>query len=262
VRVVEFVGPPGAGKTRILENAMEYLPPGVGYLRQAATHRWLRTKGPNRPLRALLTLLPLDPGIKVANRVLGRAHITRAALERFRTQHTAYLDTALALVDARRSTLPEAELFRTWIPTMCARYQLAIEALGDDAVLMFEEGFGTRGVGLFAHGWDDGQKRDAISYVKAMPLPAVVVLVDTDVETCRRRLEERGWTKRTRAMSDADKIVFLEGARAASRLIADRLGGRGAEVVRTHSEDDDDENASAAEVITALGNVRKDRKTR
>jgi hypothetical protein len=155
---------------------------------------------------------------------------------RFTDRHPGFVDAARSLVAARATSLPEPKLFEEWVRRLCARYVFALEALEGGSALMLEDGFATRGVGLFAYGSDPRDGDDLASYVDAMPAPDVVILVDTKVETCRARLEERGWTKRSRGLSPDGKSAYLEAAADLSRRITTALEQRGSRIVRVSSD--------------------------
>ena len=248
--VAEFVGPPGVGKTRLLKGTIDELAGRQVFELPGAVHRWVRGRSPSGALRLLLRLLPAELGTKVTNRIVGRGVYSFEALNRFLLEHGDFLTSLVPVVRGRADALPERDLFLTWVLNLGARYQLATEGLRDRSILMLEEGFATRGVGLFAYGWTDADENAVRTYARTMPVPEVLIVVDAAEQTIKGRLDSRGWTRRSRHLSDADRLSLLDSARRVSGLIGEELEPRGTRVVRVRSEDGDDGRSLAAAALT------------
>lgn len=247
VTVLELVGAPGSGKSRLLRATRRDATDLDIHELPVATYRWVRNN--SALVGSLLRVLPEDLGRKVTNRLIARGAITAPARERFDRAHPGFLSDAMAALHGRGAKLPDAGLLQTWLEQLAARYQLALEGDTPRSVLALEEGFANRGVGLFGYGYTSEEEPAVRTYARSMPLPVVTALVDADTDTVIARLERRGWTKRSAALSPHDKRAFVEGSRQVSRLVADELEGRGSVVVRIRSEDGREPGGVLAEAL-------------
>lgn len=248
---VEFVGSPGAGKTRLYRGVLGDLGQAGAFELAGGCYRGVKTNTPGRSMRLLLNMLPPVIGTKITERITRRGLYSFEALNRFLLEHGDFIQAVMPAMLARLATLPEPQLFMSWITQLSARYQLAMEGLGDGSILLLDEGFANRGVGLFGFDGTQADEADVRNYARAIPRPDALVLVYADVETCKDRLERRGWTRRSRALSAAGKLAFLESSRFASETIADELGRQDVTVIRVRSEDGDDGYGLVSEALKA-----------
>jgi thymidylate kinase len=102
------------------------------------------------------------------------------------------------------------------------RYQQATEA-NRKGWLVIDEGFCQRGVALFSHGYSGEDQPLLASYLASVPLPEVVVMVDTPPEVCRQRMDRRGWSERVRDLDEESQSRFLNSAAEVVRFIAAQL---------------------------------------
>ncbi|MFY9586755.1 MAG: AAA family ATPase [Actinomycetota bacterium] len=249
MKVVEFVGAPGAGKTRFAWNLIDALPQGEVLDLRHGVHRALKTTAERRATRILLATLPAALGWRAAQRLV-HGNEGFVALNRFLLTQDGFLGGVLAAMRERMGSFPDPESYLNWVITLCAKYSIAAHGLADGSIVLIDEGFANRGVGLFAFTSTPNDDVDLRSYARAMPRPDVLVFLDTDRETCRGRLEERGWTKRSRHLSAEDRLAFLDASIVASRTIADELATRGVEVLTVLPGEDGDARHRVGELLT------------
>lgn len=192
MRRVELIGPPGVGKTTVLkplqraleQRRREVCSPrqvplmdyhqrhGIGGLRRGmeagayrlkGLHRWMRPKLEKEltrhAFRGLREAAPPWPAF------------IRLALQQ--GEHAA--DTPALALERLRSFMDSAALTR------------AADNLPGEAVVLFDEGLGQRGVSLGQHATDE----DVLAYYRLMPPPDAVVLLVAPTEVIQQRLRER-----------------------------------------------------------------------
>ena len=248
MKVVEFVGAPGAGKSRFARAVMEELGPAGAVDLRGGVHRALTGSAERRTLRALLRVLPPKVGARVADRA-AQSRDGSAALNRFLLTHDRYLGGVLSAMRERMDTFPDPDRYLNWVMTLSARYSIAEQGLTPGSIVLIDEGFANRGVGLFAFASTPTDGDGLRAYARAMPRPAILVLLDTDRETCRKRLEERGWTRRSRALPAEGRLAFLDASIAASRTLADELTTIGVEVLTVLPGEDGDARRRIGELL-------------
>ncbi|MEO5985445.1 MAG: phosphotransferase [Candidatus Limnocylindria bacterium] len=215
--IVELLGPPGAGKTALLQSATAAVSEWAdreAVPADAAIERVLKRMGSarllarvfgwrGRRLRALLIDVPyavvvLGSNPRLAAVVLGA--IVRAPV---RWSH--------------RWTL-----FTRWVGA-AARQRFLRRHVGEMAVV-FDEGLYHRAVNLFA--WqalgDHGARRehrDLARYLRLTPAPDLAIFVDAPDESTRERVLARGVPIRLRGRTPAEVAAFLAAAGRIVRLI-------------------------------------------
>jgi hypothetical protein len=153
-----------------------------------------------------------------------------SALTRFLTAHPATLETVLTAQRERAERDMGQDLVLGWVLNLLARYQLATDA-SIDGWLVIDEGFCQRGVALLGYGFLPDDEPLLAGYLSSIPPPDAVVMVDTPIETCRQRLDQRGWSERVRDLDEARRNGFLDSAAGVARSIATQLEGTGIRVI-------------------------------
>jgi broad-specificity NMP kinase len=118
-----------------------------------------------------------------------------------------------------------------WVVNLMARYQLAIESDRFDS-LVIDEGFLQRAVALFGHGFGPEDEVNLRAYLEAIPRPDVVVLVETPLELCIRRLDSRGWSERVAEVSEPDRLGFLEASSRVVNEVSAQVEALGTSLIR------------------------------
>lgn len=133
-----------------------------------------------------------------------------------------------------------------WLLNLMARFQLATEDPGDTGCLVIDEGFCQRAVALFGYGFEDRDASRLREYLEAIPLPDLVIVVDTPLEVCEARLERRGWSKRVAGLDPAARHDFLVATAAVVDAVVSHLETTGTRLIRV------DGTASAEETARSL----------
>jgi hypothetical protein len=182
----------------------------------------LRERGEDGVTRAMARVTRRSGG-RMWRRAYARSADRSLALTRFLSANPATLETALAAQRTRQGRDRGQEQALGWLLDLMAGYQLASEHLGDRDWLIVDEGFSQRAVALFGYGYGEEDNGPLGHYLDSIPRPEVLVVVETPLEICERRLDQRGWSERVERLPASDRRRFLEGAKAVVTRVAGHL---------------------------------------
>jgi Ser/Thr protein kinase RdoA (MazF antagonist) len=230
--IVELVGPPGAGKSTLVE-------PVCAALRSCGIEAHEAT--------ALVDLL-------LARSWIGRLAGRRLATRR-RSARSALVDVPYALRFAlREPELAARAIAAIWqapvswrhravllarVGTVAGRRDFLAQRLARRAAI-FDEGLLHRAVNLF--GWGDPSAADVCGYLRAVPPPGIAILVDTEDDAADRRIRRRGLPVRLRGQPTDRVDSFMRSAATIARSIPELSQER---VRWLHLRNDGDVSAAA-----------------
>jgi thymidylate kinase len=227
VKVIEFLGVPGSGKSTLATALVESLP-GAQSLEEAV--RAAIAGSGEDPLARSVARLARSPDNKAWAAAYARAPDRFSALTRFIVSNPKTLTAVSAIQESRAERDLQPAVTLSWILNLMARYQLATEAM-EEGTLVVDEGFAQRGVALLAGGFIESDLDFVPEYVAATPRPYLLVVVDTPVDVCAQRLDERGWSERLAGSGNDVRNRFLQASSALTERIAAHEESSGAEVI-------------------------------
>ncbi len=179
---VEFIGPPGAGKSTLYRELMaDDRYPTIS--QEDVVRRAFCVKIGSRRTNAY-QLLPEAVKSFLEDEILVyrfRYH----GLQELARDRPAFLS---AISDAYDSAAHDTHyLHQLWID-VAMRYYIGTKALRDGEVLALDEGFVQRAVSF---AWRESSKDSVRRYVRTMPEPCLLVYVDTPFEICLTRQRAR-----------------------------------------------------------------------
>lgn len=180
---IEFIGPPGAGKSsihqRIVENAKYY----QGCKKRAIKQR-LKTS--SRKRRILYALAPSFIQYRF-DRVFFQPRIERAAFTDFVQGHPDFLQVLSAIIK-------QVDYEPRWLYSACrnaaVRYQLGATTAKHDEILCLDESFLQRAVSIL---WRSSNNHFSLDdYFRGTPTPRIVIYIDAPADVCIKRQKRRG----------------------------------------------------------------------
>lgn len=227
MKVVEFLGAPGSGKSTLAAALAEEIPRAM--LLEEVVRSAIAAGGEDRVTRLLAKVSRSSDGA-MWSAAYARSTDRFSALARFIRAHPDTLNSVLAIqrIRAERDLGPDEVL--GWILNLMARHQIAMES-NAGGILVVDEGFAQRGVALLSGGFAEVDLDHVPNYVESCPPIDVLVAVDTPLDVCARRLNERGWSRRLVDSPNDVRHSFLHAAASLVDRIGSSVGASGAQVI-------------------------------
>jgi hypothetical protein len=226
---VEFLGVPGSGTTTLAAE-LARVSSSTTTLEDAVLAS-IRARGDDQ-LTRIAARFSRSGTSAIWRKALARSTDRFSALNRFLTVSPETLEAVLGAQRARTARDQGQGRSLGWILNLMAGFQLAGEHLGEDEVLMIDEGFAQRSIALCGFGFTDDDRPLLERYLRSMPQPDAVILVDTPLEVCESRLDSRGWSERVAEMDVADRRRFLDQTASVVKTVIAYLESTTTELVR------------------------------
>lgn len=232
--IVEFVGAPGAGKTTLLPIVAESLTAQgrrPATVVEAARVYAARTLA-GRAVRALAPPTLRDP-------LLWQVFTGLSALHRlaFCMRHPALIRHVLA---SQRGRPPAAAARERrvlyWFFRTAGYYQFLKRHRRAGEALLIDEGFVHRVVQLFSSSVEAPQPEAIAAYVRLLPRPDLIVVVDAGPDVCEGRVRRRGLWEHLQGRSTGDVSRFVRHAHRAVTLAVGEVEALGWPVVRVGND--------------------------
>ncbi len=212
---VEFIGPPGAGKSTIYKKIVQHLQT-VGrdnYLTmEEAVMRVSRSKMDNI-YRYIMKCLPYDFAVKFSNKLANRSLMQFDAQNRFIARWGRALDVFITSEEFDKMSLHERTLVLSAFIETGSNYECINGELPGDTVVFFEEGFIQKSF-MFISPLDNGNgnKHNLSGYLDNIPLPDLAIYVNAAPASCYERMVARpaGLTKRLNEIDKDGIMNFLK----------------------------------------------------
>lgn len=181
---IEFIGPPGAGKSTIYQQVIKKSEYYAG-VRQSAIERAIHKKG-NKKQKLVYSISPsIIQAFFEQEFILPR--LSRAAFDDFVQDFPDYLNI-LSTIIQKADYQPE-KLYKS-CRSAAERYQIGHRTLREGETLCLDESFAQRAVSILWRFSDHSFSLE--SYLRNTPTPDIVISVDAPIDTCINRQQDRG----------------------------------------------------------------------
>ncbi len=163
---------------------------------------------------------------------------------------------SLARTQSRRKIGPGMKIHIAWWFLQLAGRRNYLDTSRDIDAVLWDDGFVHRSVMLFSSPGETEPVAGLDSYLDAIPAPDVVVNVRADIDTCLRRVVDRGVWKHSKSATRDDLLAYLKDAdHSNERAIAVMKSRHGTTVVEVDNRDGvflDSASAATASIDAAL----------
>ncbi|TFH48893.1 MAG: hypothetical protein E4H01_05420 [Lysobacterales bacterium] len=240
VRLVEFTGIPGSGKSA-LYRAVVHASRESGVRLETFTDVLLQRDNlwTNKwPLAALLRNCTENTRYRIAKREYSFFWRAFGGRKKFLRENFALI----AAVERHFRLSPMREKHRQMrfdtFMLVAQRYQIADDHLPDSSAFVFDEGFTHRVVNLFVDATnrqvDEGGILDYLEYI---PHVDILIRVTSSIETAIDRMRMRGLPMRLRDADDSMIVIYLENAALATEIAVDKLASNGTMLIEVNNEE-------------------------
>ena len=225
---IEFLGPPGAGKSTIFSELIASDTFYGGTEDDAVRRVFLEKAGPKYRFPYRVTPSVIRGFFEDAFMEYRFGH---SALEDFIRDHPDFMG---ALSVAMDSVSHEPEKVFSFCRRSAERYQLGISTVSERETLCLDESFAQR---AFAILWrEPGESFSLGEYFDSVPTPDLVVHVDAPVDLCLERQQERGRLVVAKDWETADPKTVQKKSRELCSSIADHLANETSVVTVENTE--------------------------
>lgn len=243
---IEFLGPPGAGKTTIFSKLIASDRFYGGTEDDAVRRIFLEKPGPK--YRFLYEVTPSVIRDFFEDKFMEyRYH--HCALEDFIRAHPDFMHILSVAMD---SVTYEPEKVFSFCKRSAVQYQLGITTVSDKETLCLDEGFAQRAFTIL---WREPNASFSLEkYFDSVPTPELVVHIDTPVGLCLERQQERGRLVVAKDWERSDLKTVQMKSRELCSIIADRLANKTSVVT---IENTGTVEEASDEIKMAISNERK-----
>lgn len=180
---IEFLGPPGAGKSTIfsqLTASKEF----YGGVKGDAIHRMFLEK--SRPIHQIVYRVMPQPVREFLEHELLESQFKYGLLEEFVHEYPNFIDALSMIMNA---VSYEQERVFSFYKRLVEQYQLGTATVDEKETLCLDEGFAQRALAAL---WRDPDRSISLKkYFDTVPMPELIVHVDAPPEICLNRQHER-----------------------------------------------------------------------
>ncbi len=212
---IEFLGPPGAGKSAIYSSLINS---GrvYGGVDDDALRRMLITKGGLKyqfPYRMMPSFIR-----EFFNREFLQYRLGHDALEEFIRKHPDYIEE---LVSTMNSVSYEPEKIFSIFKRSAERYQLGISTASQQETLCMDESFVQQAFSIL---WRQPNETFSLErYFEIAPTPRLVVHVDAPIDLCLKRQRERGSVAVAKKWETDDLEIVQKRSQELCKTVAEHL---------------------------------------
>ncbi|MDD3818400.1 MAG: hypothetical protein PHG41_00955 [Actinomycetota bacterium] len=210
---IEFIGVPGSGKTTMYHKLVVLL-----------NKEGIKARTFNKALflcciRSILSRKSFKDFLKVLLYFIGNiffrsvskfSNVQIDAYNEFLLANSTLIDFIAKVVNNKKIDLKEKLLIMKWFFNEFSGYQLISRYLRKDEILVFDEGFCHRAIAIWGRNESSKIEKDELDiYLNLIPLPDVILIINSEVEECERRLSERKYPPILKDLNYEERIGKL-----------------------------------------------------
>lgn len=216
MRLVEFIGIPGSGKST-------YQPFVKSYLRKRGQEafdkrdlRVLHACG-NSFLYEVIRSLPSGLSSALLKLSTNKDKLRKSYANQFSDRYSGLVNFVEGLLESNSNS--EHKLAVKWFQNAAYRYELGTQMLNGGAYLLMDEGFMHKVLTLFVAPNQPLSEGDIQTYLNLAPRPEMLLHIQTDLNIATDRMLKRGRTDRLANLNDQAIIDYMEKCQQATQIV-------------------------------------------
>lgn len=212
---VEFIGVPGSGKSTVRKKLIERFKSidKKQYLSIEEAFLEVSKEQLETVYRVILNILPKKIALNVSNKLLNRNLMQFDAQNRFLAKWGKSFEAFLASVEFGKMVTNERKLVISAFIEVGSLFECINGKLSEESIVFFEEGFVQKSFMFISPSNNEHtDKSNLYKYLDNIPLPDLVVYINTDLESCYARMLARpeGLTRRLNKVEKSGILNFLK----------------------------------------------------
>ncbi len=236
---IELLGLPGSGKSTAYRMLLAHCTRKrihIHTLHEAAYHA-LQSCDQTRYVKILARMLPYRIGYRLVGRFPKTVDdVLYQKFQKF-VGERPQLAAVIQRWQAQSSEHPQdlGLLVFLWFFELFSSYQLVSDHIKAHVPVVIDEGFCNRALTLFAY-HSHISRSELERYIEHIPLPQLVLYVDTSPAIAETRLQSRGYPIRMHAMSSDQKIRFMKRMASCVDTICQQLSQKHVDVLHISND--------------------------
>lgn len=214
---IEFMGPPGAGKTTIRRQLVERLKKvnRFRYMTSEEAFLLVARHKIDRFYRIILNILPRSIAINFVSKVRNRSIFQFEAQNSFLAQHGETLSSFISSDDYHALLPEDRQIVIGGFLEIAAFYQAVSKQINPGTYVFNEEGFVQKAMMFVSQNGREGSNNENLfRYLSHIPHPDWLIYVKADQNACLERMKLRadGLTQRLKGKENKIILEFLKNS--------------------------------------------------
>lgn len=252
---LEFFGLPGSGKSTMkyhIINELKRKKNNVFSDEDALLHL-LKDKNEIFYFH-FLKYIPSKYSEKLLKSIFNRSKLKFASINRFLAIHGNLVQAIFKSDKFDKVQIQEKEKILSWFFNTISIYQIIEDDMQNNVTIVFDEGFIHKIINLFispSQNYNNNYNEDIINYIKYIPKPDYLFIVDSKIDDCFERMKIRGFPTRLKTKSEEEIKDYLRICQGKIDFIIDYLKEKKYDIIRISN------NNSLEVVINSLPELIK-----
>jgi thymidylate kinase len=234
LRLVELTGTPGSGKSTISPVIIKYVK-SKG-LKIFDRHSLLLNHNNIPPQKNFyITILKYFPDSfrkRFLNSLYRMLDINRIYMANFLLDNWCVNEATFQNISNTPLPHHKKNWLILWWLNLITQYQMARETLEDNSIIILDEGFYHKIINFFVHQNADLEYSKIGSYIKNIPFIDILIQIETNLENCLERLDNRDLPRLIRGSTPQELYNYLKKAKNAIEFSLDIISQKGTKIIK------------------------------
>ena len=234
MRLIEITGIPGSGKSTITPIINKFLKTEGfkvydKYILILSCDEFPLNRSLSTMFIRLFPAAVRDKILALSYRILDNKRIYMA---HYLLENWKFYETTMNNILKSPIPLYQKNWLVLWWFNLISTYQMAMESLGENSILILDEGFYHKVINFFVHLGHDLEYLKIEAYVKCIPPIDILIQVETSIEKCLERLTKRALPRVIRGSTTSEVRNYLVNTKKAIEYSNDIISANGTKIIK------------------------------